>query len=41
MNKKIELIRLLDLDDEFVIDLKYATTDNFTKKNIYGINECF
>ena len=41
MNKNIELVRLLDLDDEFIIDLKYATTDNFTKRNIYGVNECF
>ena len=41
MNKNTDLVRLLDLDDEFIIDLKYATTDNFTKRNIYGVNECF
>lgn len=41
MNKNIELVRLLDLDDEFIVDLKYATTENFTKKNIYEVNECF
>jgi D-alanyl-D-alanine dipeptidase len=41
MNNSTELVRLLDVDDEFIIDLKYATTDNFTKKNIYQINECF
>lgn len=29
------LVRLLDLDDEFIIDLKYATEDNFTKQKTY------
>lgn len=35
------LVRLLDLDEEFIIDLKYATEDNFTKQKIYNSNECY
>lgn len=35
------LIRLLDLDDDFIIDLKYATADNFTGQNIYLSGECW
>lgn len=35
------LVRLLDLDDDFIIDLKYATSDNFTGKKIYSSNECY
>ncbi|MFV0517999.1 MAG: M15 family metallopeptidase [Aminipila sp.] len=35
------LIRLLDLDNDFIIDLKYATSDNFTKEKIYRSSECY
>ena len=35
------LVRLLDLDDEFIIDLKYATEDNFVKERVYKANECY
>ena len=35
------LIRLLDLDDDFIIDLKYATADNFTGMKIYASGECW
>lgn len=41
MNDRDSLVRLLDLDDEFVIDLKYATSDNFTQKKIYNSSECY
>jgi D-alanyl-D-alanine dipeptidase len=41
MNEKGDLIRLLDLDKEFIIDLKYATKNNFTKQKIYNSNECY
>jgi D-alanyl-D-alanine dipeptidase len=34
------LVRLADLDDSFVIDLKYATADNFTGKIIYSKAVC-
>lgn len=35
------LVRLLDLDPEFIIDLRYATTDNFTKSVVYTSAECY
>lgn len=38
---KGDLVRLLDIDSEFIIELKYATNDNFTKKRIYSSNECY
>lgn len=41
MNLKGDLIRLIDLDKDFIIDLKYATTDNFTKVKIYQSGECY
>ena len=36
-----DLIKLLDLDQDFIIDLKYATTDNFTGEKIYNSAECY
>lgn len=41
MNEKGNLVRLLDLDDDFIIDLKYATADNFTGQKIYNSNDCY
>lgn len=41
MSCKGDLVRLLDLDENFIIDLKYATTDNFTKEKIYKSGECY
>ncbi len=38
---KGNLIRLLDVDADFIIDLKYATEDNFTGKKIYASAECY
>ena len=35
------LVRLLDLDHDFIIDLKYATDDNFTGQKIYASGECW
>jgi len=35
------LVELIKLDDSFVIDIKYATTDNFTGKKIYSSARCF
>ena len=35
------LVRLLDLDDEFIIDLQYYKSSNFFKKKFYSENECF
>lgn len=34
------LVELLKLDNTFVIDIKYATKDNFTKKVIYPSAKC-
>jgi D-alanyl-D-alanine dipeptidase len=36
-----ELVELTDLDDTFVIDLRYATEDNFTVQKIYSQSRCF
>lgn len=41
MERKGNLIRLLDLDKDFIIDLKYATADNFTGVKIYQSGECW
>lgn len=42
MNEKSDtLVRLLDYDDDFIIDLRYATADNFTGCVIYSSNECW
>lgn len=41
MKNKGELVRLLDLDKDFIIDLKYATINNFTKEKIYSSDECY
>ncbi len=41
MKEKGDLIRLLDLDPDFIIELKYATPDNFTGQTIYSSNECY
>jgi D-alanyl-D-alanine dipeptidase len=38
--EKKGLVELIKLDDSFVIDIKYATTDNFTKKKIYTMPIC-
>lgn len=38
--EKKGLVELIKLDDSFVIDIKYATTDNFTKKQIYTMPMC-
>ena len=40
-NEKGNLIRLFDIDDDFIIDLKYATADNFTGEKIYNSAECY
>lgn len=35
------MIRLLDLDADFIIDLRYATADNFTGVQVYRSTECW
>lgn len=41
MKKYGNLIRLLDVDKDFIIDLKYATADNFTNAVVYTSSECY
>jgi len=38
--QKHDLVELIKLDDSFVIDIKYATEDNFAKKKIYSMPLC-
>jgi|GEM_PF-323154 len=38
--EKQGLVELIKLDHSFVIDIKYATEDNFTKKKIYSLPMC-
>lgn len=35
-----DLVELNVMDNTFIIDLKYATTDNFMKKKIYPVSRC-
>lgn len=41
MTQYENLIKLTDLDNDFIIDLKYATPDNFTGSTIYSSSECY
>lgn len=34
------LVNLEDVDDTFILDLKYASKDNFTGKAVYPVNVC-
>lgn len=38
---KIQLVRLSDLDPDFIIDLRYAQRKNFLNKVIYTSNVCY
>lgn len=38
--EKKGLVELVKLDDSFILDIKYATTDNFAKKQIYTMPMC-
>lgn len=35
------LVKLLELDSGFIIELKYATEDNFTEQKVYASGECY
>ena len=41
MKQQGNLVRLLDMDSDFIIDLKYATTDNFTGSVVYNFQDCY
>ena len=36
-----EWVELIQLDSTIVVDMKYATTDNFVKEKLYPCNRCF
>lgn len=40
-DNKGNLIRLIEFDPEFIIDLRYATPNNFTGQRIYNSKECW
>ena len=39
--KDTTFVRLADYSDEFVYDLRYATTNNFLKAQVYDCPECY
>ncbi|WP_310558613.1 M15 family metallopeptidase, partial [Flavobacterium sp.] len=44
LNSKINdssFVNLNDYSNDFVYDMKYATTDNFLKAKVYDCEECF
>ena len=41
IERKGNLVRLLDIDSDFIIDLRYATADNFTGQKVYQSGECW
>ena len=36
-----DFVKLTDLYDGFVLDMKYATSDNFLKQKVYDCEECY
>lgn len=40
-NDRGNLVKLTDLDQDFIIDLRYATKDNFTGQKVYQSGECY
>jgi len=40
-NEQGDLIRLADMDPDFIFELKYASDDNFTHTKIYNSSECY
>lgn len=41
MKKQGNLVRLLDLDQDFIIELIYATPNNFTGSVVYNFTDCY
>lgn len=41
MRQYKNLVRLLDVDEDFIIDLIYATPDNFTGRAVYSSDQCY
>lgn len=40
-NEKGNLVKLVEIDNDFIIYLRYAMTDNFTGQKIYNSGECW
>ncbi|MCM1991624.1 NADase-type glycan-binding domain-containing protein [Oceanirhabdus seepicola] len=36
-----DIVNIKDIDNTIIVDLKYATEDNFTKQKVYTSDECF
>ena len=41
MERKGNLIKLTDLSSDFIIELRYATPDNFTGMQVYQSADCW
>jgi D-alanyl-D-alanine dipeptidase len=39
--KVIDIVDIKDVNPRIIVDMKYATEDNFTKKRLYDSNTCF
>ena len=39
--KAADIVNLKEVNPRIIVDLKYATEDNFTKKKLYDSNSCF
>jgi D-alanyl-D-alanine dipeptidase len=39
--KAIDVVDLKEVSPRIIVDMKYATEDNFTKKRLYDSNSCF
>jgi len=39
--KAVELVDIREVNPRIIVDMKYATEDNFTKKRLYDSNTCF
>jgi D-alanyl-D-alanine dipeptidase len=36
-----DLVDIKEVNSRIIVDIKYATEDNFTKKSLYDSNICF
>ena len=41
IEKKGNLVRITDLSSDFIIELRYASEDNFTGVKVYQSEECW
>ncbi|PKV48121.1 D-alanyl-D-alanine dipeptidase [Aquimarina sp. MAR_2010_214] len=36
-----DFVNIMEMSNEFILDMKYATSDNFLKEKVYACAECF